>query len=47
MAIRLNGFSVQIRYPNKIIFLTKEELEYAISVAEYFRIYAIKIIGLD
>ncbi|PIX34930.1 MAG: DNA-binding protein [Bacteroidetes bacterium CG_4_8_14_3_um_filter_31_14] len=47
MAIRLNGFSVQIRYPNKIIFLTKEELEYAISVAEYFRIYALKIIGLD
>ena len=47
MAIRLNGFSVQIRYPNKIIFLTKEELEYAISVAEYFRLYALKIVGLD
>ena len=47
MAIRLNGFSVQIRYPNKIIFLTKEELEYAISVAEYFRIYALKIVGFD
>ena len=47
MAIRLNGFSVQIRYPNKIIFLTKEELEYAISVAEYFRIYALKIAGFD
>ncbi|HBX49570.1 MAG TPA: hypothetical protein DEH02_00705 [Bacteroidales bacterium] len=47
MAIKLNGFSVQIRYPNKIIFLSKEELEYAINIAEYFRTYALQITGIN
>jgi HEPN domain-containing protein len=45
-AILLNGFSVQIRYPDKSIYLTNEELETAIQVAEYFRTFAIKIIGI-
>ena len=47
MAITLNAFSVQIRYPNSIVFLTIEELEYSISVAQYFRVYALKIAGFN
>ena len=46
-AITLNGFSVQIRYPNTKIFLTKEELQYAIEVADYFRVFVINIIGIN
>ncbi|MBU0764451.1 MAG: HEPN domain-containing protein [Bacteroidetes bacterium] len=46
MAIRLNGFSIKIRYPNKKIFLSKEDLEYTISVAEYFREYIAGIIEI-
>lgn len=45
-AIILNEFSVQIRYPDKSIFLTKEELETSIQVAQYFRAFAIKTIGI-
>lgn len=45
-AILLNGFSVQIRYPDKSIFLTKEELETSIQVAQDFRGFAINTIGL-
>ena len=45
-AILLNGFSVQIRYPDKSIFLTKEELEIAIQVAQEIRTFAIKTIGI-
>lgn len=36
-AILLNNYSVQIRYPNDIIELTKEELENAISTAESYK----------
>ncbi len=43
-AIKLDRFSVQIRYPNKKIYLSKEELEYAIQIADYFRDFALKII---
>ncbi len=45
-AIMLNGFSVQIRYPDKSIFLTKEELETSIQVAQDFREFAISTIGI-
>jgi HEPN domain-containing protein len=45
-AVLLNGFSVQIRYPNKIEHMTKEELEEAICIAEEFRIFAIEKIGI-
>jgi HEPN domain-containing protein len=44
-AILLNGFSVQIRYPDKSIFLTKEELEMALQIADEFLIYANNAIG--
>ena len=45
-AILLNGFSVQIRYPNKYIYLTKEELELSIHIAQEFRNFAIQIAGI-
>jgi HEPN domain-containing protein len=45
-AIMLNGFSVQIRYLDNTIYLTKEELETSIAISEEFREYAIKIIGI-
>jgi len=45
-AILLNGFSVQIRYPNKNIYLTKEELELSIHIAQEFRNFAIQIVGI-
>jgi len=45
-AILLNGFSVLIRYPNKNIYLSKEELETSINITQEFRDLAIKIIGL-
>lgn len=45
-AILLNGFSVQIRYPNKNIYLSKEELETSIGIAQDFRDLAIKITGI-
>ena len=45
-AVSLNGFSVQIRYPNKVIKLTKEELEEAIAISQDFREFAIEKIGI-
>jgi len=45
-AILLNGFSVQIRYPDSTIVLSKEELVTAIAIAENFRVFAVQIIGL-
>lgn len=45
-AVVLNGFSVQIRYPNKIEHMSKEELEEAINIAQEFRIYAIESTGI-
>ncbi len=43
-AFTLNNFSVQIRYPNKILKLTKDELEMAIQIAEKFHLFANKLI---
>jgi len=45
-AVSLNGFSVQIRYPNKIEHMTIEELEEAIGIAQEFRDFAIQKIGI-
>lgn len=45
-AVSLNGYSVQIRYPNKIVHMTKDELELAIGIAQEFRDFAIQIIGI-
>jgi len=44
-AFTLNSFGVQIRYPNKIINLTKSEIESAIQISEEFRIFSVNIIG--
>ena len=46
-AILLNGFSVQIRYPDKTIFLSKQELEIAIAISDEFRSFACGIIGIE
>ena len=46
-AFTLNGFGVQIRYPNKIIKLTKAEIETAIQIAEEFRMFSVMIIKTD
>ena len=43
-AIVLNTYSVQIRYPNEIIELTKQELMNAIATAEAFRIIAEEVL---
>ena len=43
-AILLNGFSIQIRYPDQTIVLTKEEIEASIQIADYFRDFVIVII---
>lgn len=43
-AILLNGFSVQIRYPDNSIYLTKEELELAIEITDKFRKLSIDLI---
>lgn len=45
-AFVLNGFGVQIRYPNTIIKLTKAEIETAIQISEEFRKFSVGIIGL-
>lgn len=45
-AFTLNNFSVQIRYPNMIVKLSKEELETAIQIADEFQLFALNIIGL-
>ena len=45
-AILLNAFSVQIRYPDKTIHLSKEELETSIAIAQGFRDFAINLCGL-
>ena len=46
-AIMLNGFSVQIRYPDHKIFLTSEELETSINISQEFRDFAIKTTGIE
>jgi HEPN domain-containing protein len=45
-AIQLNEYSVEIRYPNQIIFLSNEELKSAISIADEFREICFGILGL-
>lgn len=45
-AVSLNGFSVQIRYPNTIIKLSKDEIETAILITEEFRDFATQKIGI-
>ena len=45
-AFMLNNFGVQIRYPNKIVKLTKEELETAIKISEEFQNFSLDLIGL-
>ena len=46
-AFLLNGFGVQIRYPNKTLKPTKEEIELAIEISQEFRSYATNIIGIE
>ena len=45
-AIMLNGFGVQIRYPDSTIYLTTDELEASIHISQEFRTFAIKTIGI-
>ena len=45
-AIMLNGFSVQIRYPDKTTFLSKEELQVSLNIAQDFRAFALERIGI-
>ena len=47
MAITLNGFSVQIRYPDNTIYLTKDELETSINISQSFRDFAVKTLGIS
>ncbi len=47
IAVTLNNFSVQIRYPNTIIKLTKEEIESSIQIAEDFRKFAIELTKIE
>jgi HEPN domain-containing protein len=47
LAVSLNSFSVQIRYPNTIIKLTKEEIESSIQIAEDFRKFAIQLTEIE
>lgn len=46
-AVSLNGYSVQIRYPDKIVKLSREELEDAIAISQEFRTFAIEQIGIE
>ena len=43
IAVSLNNYGVQIRYPNTIIKLSKEEIESAIQIAEDFRKFAVEL----
>ena len=46
-AVSLNGYSVQIRYPDKIFKLSRKELEDAIAISQEFRTFAIEQIGIE
>ena len=46
-AFSLNNFGVQIRYPNKIVKLTAEEIESAIEISQEFRSFAVNIMGTE
>lgn len=43
--IKLNAFGVEIRYPDMIIHLTKEETEEAVEIAKNFRLFLKDKIG--
>ncbi len=47
IAVSLNSYGVQIRYPNTIIKLSKEEIESAIQIAEDFRKFAIELLKIE
>ena len=47
LAVSLNGFSVQIRYPNTIIKLSKEEIEVSIQIADDFRKFAFQLTEIE
>lgn len=46
-AVSLNGYSIQIRYPNKIVKLSSEELQFALAISHEFRTFAFEQIGID
>jgi HEPN domain-containing protein len=46
-AFFLSNFGVQIRYPNNIIKLTKEEIESAIEISQEFRNYVLNMMGIS
>jgi HEPN domain-containing protein len=46
-AILLNGFSVQLRYPDNTVYLTKEELETSINISQDFRALTLKTISIE
>jgi HEPN domain-containing protein len=46
-AITLNGFAIEIRYPNLTIKLSNEELQEAIEIAEFFRNFTIRQIQVQ
>ena len=46
-AVSLNGYSIQIRYPNKIVKLSTKELESAIAISQEFRTFAFEQIGIE
>ena len=46
-AIILNGFSVKIRYPDRIIYLSNDEIQMAINIAQEFRDFSIEQTKID
>lgn len=46
-AIILNGFSVKIRYPDRIIYLSNDEIQRALIIAQEFRDFAIDQTKID
>ncbi len=45
-AIVLDRFSIEVRYPDKTIHLTNEELTNAIEIAEEFRGFCVTVMGI-
>lgn len=45
-AVRLNGFSVEVRYPDLITKFSVSELEEIIKIAEEFRSFVVSLIGI-
>ena len=44
MRSRYKGFAVEVRYPNEIILLSKEEIDMAITISEEIRRFVVTII---